>query len=654
MKNHSIKTILIVFIGLSVWAGCRKDTPVPDNNPPVQTTDSTKGAVPDGAKNGVTFLNGGKSAIFNLFAPGKKSVYVIGSFNNWQKDEKYKMINTPNGSRWWVQVDGLDPDKTYTYQYLIDGRLKVADPYSHTILDPDNDSYIPASVYPDIPSYPAGQSGIVSVMRANKPGYSWKIKKFKRPAPKNLVIYELLLRDFIATHSFKTLTDTLDYIARLGVNAIELLPVNEFEGNSSWGYNSNFMLALDKYYGTPNDYKAFIDACHARGIAVIQDIVLEDQFGSSPMVQMYWDEQNKRPAENSPWFNAETRHPYGVGYQLNYHDSATVYFAENVMKYWMKEYHIDGFRFDQAQAFTQTNSNNNNSLWSAYDQDRVETWTKLNRYIQSLDPDFYVILESFAESKELQTLAQQGMMSWANLSFSADQATMGYNDAGGSWDLSGIFYDSWGFSSSLPYNLVTYFESHDEVRMQFKNGAYGNASGNYNIKDLKTGLERDAMCITFLLSAPGPKMIWMFGEQGYDDASAGPDYGNLNNTGDKRTDPQPPLWNDMQNPDRLALYHWYAKMIHYKTHNDVFTTTDFSYSLDGAVKWIQLIGSSGTNVEVVGNFDVVPHTASLQFSAAGDWYDNVSGQTIHLTTTNYQVSLQPGEYHLYSNTPLKK
>ncbi len=653
MRNFFIKNSYIYFLALLLWSGCKKENTTPETQPP-QQTDSAGEAVPAGAEDGVTFINDGKSAIFNLYAPDKKSVYLIGSFNQWEKKSEYKLTATSDSTRWWIQIDDLDPQKTYTYQYLIDGTLKVADPYSHLILDPVHDQDIPANVYPNIPSYPSGQSGIVSVMQAHKADYNWKVNNFQRPQPKNLVIYELLLRDFVATHSFKTLIDTLDYINRLGVNAIELLPVNEFEGNSSWGYNSNFMFALDKYYGTANDYKAFIDACHARGIAVIQDMVLEDQFGSSPMVQMYWDKANNRPAQNSPWFNTETLHPYGVGFQLNYHDSATVYFSKNVIKYWMKEYHIDGIRFDQAQAFTQTNSNVNHDLWSAYDQDRVNTWTKLNDYIQSLDPHFYVILESFAESKELQALAEQGMMSWANLSFNADQATMGYNDAGGSWDLSGFFYDSWGFPSSIPYNLITYFESHDEVRMQFKNSAYGNANGSYNIKDLQTGLERDAMCITFLLSAPGPKMIWMFGELGYDDATSGPNYGNLNNTGDKRTDPQPIHWDYLQNADRRALYEWYKKMIHYKTNNEVFTTTNFTYSLNEAVKWIKLIGSSGSDVVVVGNFDVVPKSFTLKFPEDGDWYDNVTGQTTHLSTVNYKATLQPGEFHLFSQTALSR
>lgn len=648
-KNLIRRIIFFSFLSAAIVSCSKKDiTTKTVTSPATGGTDD----LPSGTADGVTFYAGGDSAIFNLYAPGKKSVYLTGDFNNWSTSAA-KMTSTTDGSRWWVKIGGLDPTKTYTYQYYIDGSLYVADPYSHMILDKNNDPSIPSSVYPDIPTFPANAKGsIVSVMQANPAPYTWKNTTFTRPDPKNLVVYELLVRDFVATHSYQTLTDTLDYIARLGVNAIELLPVNEFEGNDSWGYNSNFMFALDKYYGTPNDYKAFIDACHSRGIAVIQDIVLEDQFGSSPMVQMYWNSTTNTPTQSSPWFDSVTTHPYGVGYQLNYQKAATVAFAENVIKYWIDEYHIDGFRFDQANGYTQTNSNTNASLWTAYDADRVATWTTLNKYIKSLDNDFYVILEEFAAASEVQALAAQGMISWNELSTQGTQAAMGYpGDAtNGYWDISNLFYNSFGITQ--PNGLMSYFESHDKVRVQYKNGQWGNSSGSYDIKNLATGLQRDAMLAAFLFSAPGPKMVWMFGERGYDYADSGPDYGDYHSD-EKRTDDQPPLWDYMSDANRVALYNVYAKMIHYKTNNAVFTATAFTYSLNGAVKWIQLIGDDGTDVEVVGNFDVVPQTVSLTFPAAGTWYDNLPGGSISLATTAYNVTLQPGEYHVYSNTQLK-
>jgi 1,4-alpha-glucan branching enzyme len=656
IRNLYLLLIGSLLIGIS---GCHKNSNASGNSGNV--TDTTSKVVnpngkdvPAGATDGVTFINNGTSAIFNIYAPGKHSFYLIGDFNNWSKTAT-PMNNTKDGTRWWVQVDNLNPGTEYSYQYYIDGSLTVADPYSHKILDKANDPFIPAAIYPNPKSFPAAASGnIVSDFWYGAPSYSWKNAAFTRPDPKNLVVYELLMRDFVATHSYQTLRDTLNYIKRLGVTAIELLPVNEFEGNDSWGYNTNFMFALDKYYGTPNDFKAVIDACHTAGIAVIMDIVLEDQFGSSPMCQMYWNSSLNQPAANSPWFDQTVTHPYGVGYQLNYQKAATVTFAENVFKYWLQEYHVDGFRLDQANGYTQTNSNSNGSLWTAYDADRVKTLSTLNSYVKSIDPTAYMILEEFASAQEVGALAQQGMISWNNQNGTGSQATMSYNDSGGSWDLSGLFYDSFGITEAN--GLMGYVESHDEVRIQFKNGAYGKVTGTYSVKNLQTGLQRDAMLATFLFSAPGPKMLWMFGERGYDDATEGPDYDNLNNTGNtgssRRLNDQPPHWDYMQDANRLALFNTYAQLIHFKTNNAVFATTNFSHSMAGAVKWIQLLGGDGTNVEVVGNFDVVDAPANITFPATGTWYDNLSGNTLNVTSTNMQLTLAPGEYHLYSNVKL--
>ena len=422
------------------------------------------------------------------------------------------------------------------------------------------------------------------------------------------------------------------------------MPVNEFEGNDSWGYNTNYLFALDKYYGTKNAYKAFIDACHAKGIAVIQDIVLEDQFGSSPMVQLYWDATANTPAANSPWFDAQNMHPDAVGYQLNHQSKATQSYTENVMKYWMQEYHIDGFRFDEAKGFTQVNSGTNESTWAAYDASRVALWEMYNNYMKSLDPSFYVILEYFAVNQEENVLINQGMMMWGNLSLNGEQAEMSYNDAGGSWDLTGLFYNSWGFTT--PSGNVLYFESHDEERLQYKNEQYGNSNGAYTIKDLATGLKRGEMAAAFMFSSPGPKMLWQFGERGYDisinDASTG---GRL---GDK-----PPHWEYMSDPNRKHLYQVYSNMIHYKINNPVFAAGTYTYNLGGPYKFIQLLGTDGTQVEVVGNFDVVSQPVTINFPATGTWYDNLNGTSISISNTAYPVTLAPGEYHVYSNSPLK-
>ncbi|MFI5160377.1 MAG: alpha-amylase family glycosyl hydrolase [Sphingobacteriales bacterium] len=634
MRNLYLLLIAVTLIG---FTSCKKE---PKGGGGSGNVTGNKDGVdpPAGSTDGVTFINSGKSAIFNLYAPGKKSAAVIGEFNNWSPTA---MKNSKDGTRWWVQIDNLDATKEYAYQYELDGTLKVADPYTNKVLDPGNDPSIPTSVYPNLKAYPAGASGIVSTFWYGAPAYTWQTTNFVAPDPQKLVIYELLPRDFVATHSYKTMTDTLSYIANLGCNAIELLPVNEFEGNDSWGYNSNFMFALDKYYGTPNDYKAFIDACHAKGIAVIQDIVLEDQFGTSPLAQMYWNASANQPAANNPWMDQTNMHPDAVGYQMNHQAVATQNFSENVMKYWMQEYHIDGYRFDEAKGYTQVNSPDEGS-WANYDASRVALWKKYNTYMKSINPNFYVILEMFSANQEEAEYASAGMMCWANLSTNGEQALMSYNDSGGSWDLGGLFYNSWNFSTST--GNVCYFESHDQERLQYKNKMYANSSGSYNIKDPTTGLKRDEMGAAFMFSSPGPKMVWQFGERGYDMS-----IDSNGRLGDKL-----PRWDYMASPARHHLYQIYSDMIRYKIKNDVFNTTNFTYALAGTVKTIQLVGTDGTDVEVLGNFGVVGTTATVTFPATGTWTDNLDGSSLNVTNTSMPLTLAPGEYHVYSNKPLVK
>ena len=232
--------------------------------------------------------NFSQSPIATAFAPGR--VNLIGDHNNWLVNTNSFMKLSTDSLYWWQTISNLNPGQKYTYQYLVDGNIKIADPLSPLILDPNNDGIIDSFNYPNPIPYPASKTnGFVTVMEPGKTPYNWVNTNFIPPAKKDLIIYELLVRDFVSTHSYQTLIDTLDYLSELGINAIELMPVGEFENNESWGYNPSFHMALDKYYGTPEHFKAFIDSCHGRGIAVINDIVFNQAFGQSPMVNLYWD-----------------------------------------------------------------------------------------------------------------------------------------------------------------------------------------------------------------------------------------------------------------------------------------------------------------------------------------------------------------------------
>lgn len=624
--------LLLLTVAISA---CKKAKNNPDPTPPTPVTPTPTNQLPAGAKDGVAFINGGTSAIVTLYAPGKTSVALIGDFNNWQATAAYQMKNTDDGNTWWVQIDGLNPSTEYAYQFLVNGSLKVADPYCEKVLDPDNDAYIAASVYPSLKAYPSGKTtGIVSVMQANQATYTWKNNSFTRPDKNNLVIYELLIRDFTAAHTYASTLQKLDYLVNLGINAIELMPVTEFEGNLSWGYNVSYYFAPDKYYGTKTALQNFIDECHGKGIAVIMDMVLNHSFGQSPMVQLYFD--GSKPTSNSPWFNVDAKHPFNVGYDFNHESPATKYFVKNVVKFWMQQYKIDGFRFDLSKGFTQ-NYTTGNDAFAAYDASRIAIWKEYNNYIKSLDANnFYVILEHFADATEEKVLADEGMMLWANLNVDMNEATMGWL---GKSDFSWGFFGRHGFAKSE--NLVDYIESHDEERLNYKNINFGNSSGSYSVKELNTALKREEMAAAFLFAMPGPKMVWQFGELGYD----------ISIDFNGRTGEKPIKWEYYDDAQRKALYNAYAKFIKLKKNNAIFASQNPSYNLAGGIKYIKLT-SGGNTVVVVGNFDVVSQTANIDFGANGTWTDAAGGANLNLPLSIYSAVLAPGEYHIYTKQAL--
>ncbi|MBZ0199660.1 MAG: hypothetical protein K8H86_07325, partial [Ignavibacteriaceae bacterium] len=592
-------------------------------------------ALPQGYGDGINYKSA-TQVVLSLYAPEKEYVYVIGDFTNWEVDPAYMMKRTPDQLRYWFEINSLSPGTEYRFQYFVDGDIRIADPYSEKILDPWNDQYISSLTYPNLMSYPAGKtSQIVSVLQTGQAPYNWQVTNFQKPDKTNLIVYELLIRDFVATHDYKTLKDTLGYLKRLGINAIELMPIMEFEGNESWGYNPMFHLAPDKYYGPKNDLKKFIDECHAQGIAVILDMVLNHAFGNSPLVRLYFDAAAGKPALNSPWFNRDAKHDYNVGYDFNHESAATQYFVDRVNEFWLNEYKFDGFRFDLSKGFTQRNSLGNVGYWGQYDQSRINLLERMANKIWDVDSSAYVILEHFADNSEETVLANYGMMLWGNMNYNYNEASMGYNSNS---NISWGSYQARGWQSP---NLVTYMESHDEERLMYKNLLYGNGSGSYNIKELPVGLNRIKLASAFFYTIPGPKMLWQFGELGYDVSIDDP----------CRVCNKPIKWEYYSQVNRRNLYKTIAALTILKHDYPAFATTNYALDVAGAVKRINLYHAS-MDVSVIGNFDVVAKTANPNFSHTGWWYNYFSGDSINVSNTTDPISLNAGEFHIYTTVKL--
>ena len=600
--------------------------------------------LPLGAVDGINYLAGDTSVILVLYAPNKKSINVVGDFNNWSVALSNAMKMTKDSARYWIQLNGLTPGVEYAYQYLIDGNLKVADYNAEKVLDPNNDSYIPSATYPNLKAYPVGKtSGIVSVLQTAKPKYNWKYNNFVRPNKSNLIIYEVLIRDFVKKQNFNELRDSLDYFKRLGINTIELMPVAEFEGNNSWGYNTNFNFALDKYYGTELAFKEFIDSAHAKGIAVVLDIVMNHVFGSSPLAQMYWDGTNNVPAANNPWLNVSATHPFNVGNDMNHESQATKLLVSRVVKYWLNNYRIDGFRWDLSKGFTQKNNPSNVSAWGNYDATRIATWKSIYDTMQKTSLNSYCILEHFADNAEETELANYGMLLWGNANYNFNQSTMGF---GSDASLNGAFANGRGWAKQ---NLVTYMESHDEERIMYKNLNFGNTNGAYNTRDTATALKRTEMAAAFWALVPGPKLMWQFGELGYNYSIN--TCTNLTISNDCRLSDKPIRWDFYNNTNRKGLFDAYAKFLKLRSNpsyaND-FISNKYTLNTTGLFKSVQLNGDS-IKLVVIGNFDLSPQTTSVSFPSDGIWYSVYTDKYLGVSNGAASVTLQPGEYMVYAN-----
>lgn len=601
---------------------------------------------PNGLMRGMNYLPGDTSVILYLFAPNKSNVYVIGDFNNWEINNDYFMWKSPDNYHWWVQINGLKPGKEYGFQYYIDGSIRVADFYADKVLDGWNDKYIDNTTYPNLMPYPADKTTeIVSVLQTGQTKYTFQHDTYSKPAKKDLVIYELLIRDFTSKHSFKGAIDSLFYLKNLGINCIHIMPPNEFEGNDSWGYNPSFYFAIDKYYGPKDHLKALIDSCHALNMAVIIDVVLNHSFGSSPYVRMYWDGANQQPASNSPYYNQVPTHPYNVGYDFNHELQTTKDLVDSVLSYWIKEYHVDGFRFDLTKGFTQKNTYPNDvGGWGAYDASRITILERMANKVYSYKSDAFLVFEHLSDNSEEKEMANNaGIMFWGRMNDQFNQCSMGYsNNADISWAYSG----NRGFNDP---NLVPYFESHDEERSVYKSLNYGNGVIGYNVKDTSIALDRMKATGAFLFCIPGPALIWEFAELGYPfSINRCPD-GTIDNG--CRLAAKPNAWMYLQDKRRMSIYNTWANLLYLKHTYPVFQTGYTGFDLGGLSKRISL-SSNDLNVSLIGNFDVVTQSVNPGFQHTGWWYDYFSGDSTNVNNTSAGISLGAGQFKLYTDKKL--
>ena len=697
--------------------------------------------LPEGVEHGINYnADGSVTFVFydkDTAGQSHKYCYIVGDWNDWTRKTEGSMYFDGSQSCWWITLDGFDANKEYRFQYRLGNATGndtyVSDPYTEVVYDEWNDKYIDG-----VPAFPAGAKQLISAFQINKPEFAWKHKDFKVEDKNDLVIYEMLFRDFTTSQDIAGAMAQLDHISNLGVNAVEVMPIQEFDGNQSWGYNPNHWFALDKYYGTREEYKEFIDECHARGMAVIVDVVYNHATGSHPWAKMWWNSASNCTADNNPWFNVTAKHEFNVFHDMNHENAMVKEHVKKSLEYLLTEYDVDGFRFDLTKGFTQNNTLGDVAAWGRYDQSRVDILKGYADHIWSVNSDAVVIFEHLADWSEEKVLAEHGIQLWRNMNGSYRSAV-----GGGSGDFSGSYEKTPG----LYGGWVSYMESHDEERICYgaaadastvtwgicgtltswgsspdialkADGAFfsaknvsfkaddmfkirGNsmwndafnygastkgyklplnteykltlgagsqdmavpAAGTYDVyfslgaekvwlmepgkrpadpsvnpgagggssdDPFEVAMRRAGASAAFFLTVPGPKMIWQFGEIGYDYSI---EYND-------RTGEKPVVTEQyMAVPARKALYDTYAALIKFRRENPRFFDSDasFSWTPTGTLKKITCT-ADGKTFHVVGNFAKGQTSYTVP---SGSWTDHINGGTVSGT-----ITLKEGEFRL--------
>jgi 1,4-alpha-glucan branching enzyme len=321
-------------------------------------------------------------ATFRVWAPHADRVSVLGTFNNWSPEAHI-----------------LQPEKDGTFALDIDG-VEAGDEYRFEIRNGDQ-------VLSRIDPYARAVTSSVGNGIIFDPSFDWNGDTFTLPPQNELVIYELHIGTFRRSSpdrpgTFDDAIRGLTHLAELGVNAVEVMPIAEFAGDLSWGYNPAQPFAIEQAYGGPAAFQRFVKAAHARGIAVILDVVY-NHFGPSDLHLWQfdgWSENglggiyfyNDHRAE-TPW--GQTRPDYG-------RNEVRQYIRDNAMM-WLADYHVDGLRMDMTLYMRTVGGEHTSELSDGWS---LCQW--VNEEVRTLKPHAITIAEDLQDSEWLTKPASEG------------------------------------------------------------------------------------------------------------------------------------------------------------------------------------------------------------------------------------------------------
>jgi 1,4-alpha-glucan branching enzyme len=609
--------------------------------------------LPAGVQEGINYIDD-NTVVLVLLAPDKGTAEVTGTFNDWGLTE---MNKTPDNEHFWIQLENLTAGQEYIYQYLVDGTIRISDPFAEKILDPWNDQDIPEENYPGLIAWGTDEDrekGLASVFQTAQEPYQWQVTDFQAPLQHHLVAYELLIRDWTEQRSFQSVIDSMPYLKKLGINAIELMPVNEFDGNLSWGYNPSHYFAVDKMYGPKEKLQELIDVAHQHGLAVIIDMVYNHTFNQSPLASLYWNPDGGtegQPAQDNPWYNETPPHTcVAWGNDFDHESPYTQEFFDRVNKFWIEEFKIDGFRYDFTKGLTQTYSTSetwqdgqNCGNWT--DWSRINIIKRMADKVWEVKDDAYIILEHWGNAEEEDELVSHGngMLTWRKLHYNFEKLLCG--EETNNLSLGGAQSDT----------RIVFSGSHDEERLAFS---------TLNCQSNATAMmQRMKLGAAFIYTVPGPKMLWMFEELAMDYSLFTCEDGSVQYNDGCKLAVKPFKWNEyMTDPNRVDVYETYADIINLRTQNQVFTHGYFRFDEDGdanfddyetgALRQIQITHET-MDVVIIGNFGNEGGSITPAFTKQGTWYNYLNKEyPTYEYTGQTSYYLAPGQFEIFTSVPI--
>lgn len=518
---------------------------------------------------------------FRLWAPGVDSVAVEVDVDEWTPHSLES-----DGDGWWTTTLELAGEGA-RYHFVIERgeqRFTRFDPRSLELSPGWNDSILHRRSFEWAPSE----------------------AEFRRPALDEAVIYELHVGSFTTDESghgtFASAMERLDHIASLGVNVIELMPVVEFYGDSAWGYSPAFLFAIERAYGEPADLQRFVEAAHARGIAVVMDLVVNHLSSGTPLCDFLASNGDC----GEPWFYADERGRTDWGPRPNFGSEAVREHILEAVEMWLSTFHLDGFRWDSTSNIRYTSYGEGDPLPGG-----MELLREASRRIEDHGEGVLNMAEDFHGGDEItQSLDEGGygfVSQWeGGLHWNLRRAVVEENV-----DFPSLIGSLTGSFNGDPLQRVFYSESHDTT---------GHLNDNVRLPqeidpDDPTGWlarKRSTLAAAVLMTAPGLPMLLM-GQEFLQDGSF--------------HDSHPLDWSNLE--EQAGIVALYRDLIALRRDRDNTTAglrgpnINVTHQNEGARvliyhRWDR--GGAGDDVMVVVNFGETSFPEYiLGFPRAGSW-----------------------------------